>query len=60
MAFIQAVKINGTDGSETEIEAMDDDRSVVLKGKLHNAVQRFTMVAIGLGKLGVLAWLSKL
>ena len=33
---------------------MDDDRSVVLKGKLHNAVQDFKGV-IGLGKLGVLS-----
>ena len=53
LGFIQAVKIDGTDGSETNIEAMDDDRSVVLKGKLHNAVQDFNGV-IGLGKLGVL------
>ena len=54
LGFIQAVKIDGTDGSETNIEAMDDDRSVVLKGKLHNAVQDFNGV-IGLGKLGVLS-----
>ena len=53
LGFIQAVKIDGNDGSETNIEAMDDDRSVVLKGKLHNAVQDFNGV-IGLGKLGVL------
>ena len=54
LGFIQAVKIDGNNGSETEIEAMDDDRSVVLKGKLHNAVQDFNGV-IGLGKLGVLS-----
>lgn len=54
LGFIQAVKIDGNDGSETNIEAMDDDRSVVLKGKLHNAVQDFKGV-IGLGKLGVLS-----
>ena len=54
LGFIQAVKIDGNDGSETNIEAMDDDRSVVLKGKLHNAVQDFSGV-IGLGKLGVLS-----
>tara|TARA_B000000557_G_C20795623_1_gene453097 strand:- start:651 stop:1415 length:765 start_codon:yes stop_codon:yes gene_type:complete len=54
LGFIQAVKINGNTGNETEIEAMDDDRSVVLKGKLHNAVSDF-VGTIGLGKLGVLS-----
>jgi hypothetical protein len=54
LGFIQAVKINGNDGSETEIEAMDDDRSVVLKGKLHNSVSDLKGT-IGLGKLGVLS-----
>ena len=38
LGFIQAVKVNGGDGTATEIEAMDDDRTVVLKGKLHNPV----------------------
>ena len=54
LGFIQAVKINGNDGSETLIEAMDDDRSVVLQGKLHNPVQDLKGT-IGLGKLGVLS-----
>ena len=54
LGFIQAVKINGNNGSETEIEAMDDDSSVVLKGKLHNPVSDLTGT-IGLGKLGVLS-----
>ena len=54
LGFIQAVKINGNTGNETEIEAMDDDRSVVLKGKLHNPVSDFKGT-IGLGKLGVLS-----
>ena len=54
LGFIQAVKINGNNGSETEIEAMDDDRSVVLKGKLHNPVSDLKGT-IGLGKLGVLS-----
>jgi len=54
LGFIQAVKINGNNGDQTEIEAMDDDRSVVLKGQLHNPVADFTGT-IGLGKLGVLS-----
>ena len=54
LGFIQAVKVNGGDGSETEIEAMDDDRTVVLKGKLHQPVSEF-VGTLGLGKLGVLA-----
>ncbi len=54
LGFIQNVKIEGNDGSETNIEAMDDDRSVVLKGKLHNPVTDLKGT-IGLGKLGVLS-----
>lgn len=54
LGFIQAVKVNGGDGTETEIEAMDDDRTVVLKGKLHNPVNEFKGT-MGLGKLPVLA-----
>ena len=54
LGFIQSVKIDGGDGSETNIEAMDDDRSVVLQGKLHNPVGDLTGT-IGLGKLGVLS-----
>ena len=30
LGFIQNVKIEGNDGSETNIEAMDDDRSVAV------------------------------
>ena len=54
LGFIQSVKIDGNDGSQTNIEAMDDDRSVVLQGKLHNPVTDLSGV-IGLGKLGVLS-----
>ena len=54
LGFIQSVKIDGNDGSQTNIEAMDDDRSVVLQGKLHNPVTELSGV-IGLGKLGVLS-----
>lgn len=54
LGFIQAVKVNGGDGTATEIEAMDDDRTVVLKGKLHNPVSEFKGT-MGLGKLPVLA-----
>ena len=36
--YTKCKDLQGNDGSETNIEAMDDDRSVVLKGKLHNPV----------------------
>ena len=35
LGFIQAVKLESTDEG-TSVEAMDDDRTVVLKGKLKN------------------------
>ena len=54
LGFIQSVKIDGNDGSQTNIEAMDDDRSVVLQGKLHNPVTELSGV-IGLGKIGVIS-----
>ena len=54
LGFIQAVKVNGGDGTQTEIEAMDDDRTVVLKGKIHKPVSEF-VGTLGLGKLAVLA-----
>ena len=36
------------------VEAMDDDRTVVLKGKLNNKLQEVPGV-IGMGRLGVLS-----
>ena len=52
LGIIQAAKVT-TEGDATTIDAMDDDRTVVLRGKLHSPVTEFTG-KFGLGRLGVL------
>lgn len=52
LGIIQAAKVT-TDDEGTLIDAMDDDRTVVLRGKLHTPVAEFTG-KFGLGRLGVL------
>jgi hypothetical protein len=58
LGFISAVKVTGTD-SETSLDAMDQDRTVILKAKLHNVVPEFAG-EFGLGNLGFLAGVSNL
>ena len=41
LGIIQAAKVT-TDENGTSIDAMDDDRTVVLRGKLHTPVPEFT------------------
>lgn len=55
LGIIQAAKVT-TDDEGTLIDAMDDDRTVVLRGKLHTPVTEFTG-KFGLGRLGVLSGL---
>ena len=52
LGIIQAAKVT-TDENGTSIDAMDDDRTVVLRGKLHKPVPEF-QGKFGLGRLGVL------
>ena len=52
LGIIQAAKVT-TNGDGTSIDAMDDDRTVVLRGKLHTSVPEFEG-KFGLGRLGVL------
>ena len=40
LGIIQAAKVT-TDDEGTSIDAMDDDRTVVLRGKLHKSVTNF-------------------
>ena len=53
LGIIQAAKVT-TDDTGTTIDAMDDDRTVVLRGKLHTPVNEFKG-KFGLGRLGVLS-----
>tara|TARA_X000000950_G_scaffold275161_1_gene361165 strand:+ start:17386 stop:18129 length:744 start_codon:yes stop_codon:yes gene_type:complete len=53
LGFIQTVKVEGST-TETGVEAMDEDKTVVLKGKLHTPVSELEGVA-GLSRLGVLS-----
>ena len=52
LGIIQAAKVT-TDAEGTTIDAMDDERTVVLRGKLHKPVPEFEG-KFGLGRLGVL------
>lgn len=52
LGIIQAVKVT-TDDSTTTLDAMDDDRTVVLRSTLHDRVAEFSG-KFGLGRLGVL------
>ena len=58
MGFIPAVKLESTDEG-TSVEAMDDDRTVVPKGKLKNKLDNVPGL-IGMGRLGVLTVILKL
>ena len=52
LGIIQAAKVT-TDAEGTTIDAMDDERTVVLRGKMHQPVPEFEG-KFGLGRLGVL------
>jgi len=52
LGIIQAAKVT-TDSEVTTLDAMDDDRTVVLRAKLHDRVPEFEG-KFGLGRLGVL------
>lgn len=58
LGFISSVKVTGTD-TETTLDAMDNDRTVILKATLHNAVPEFAG-EFGLGNLGFLSGVSGL
>lgn len=58
LGFITSVKVTGTD-TETTLDAMDSDRTVILQAKLHNAVPEFAG-EFGLGNLGFLSGVSSL
>lgn len=53
LGFIEMVKISG-DAESTTIEAMDADKTVILKGKLHNPVADFVEQTVGLSRMSVL------
>lgn len=58
LGFIQAVKVTGTE-EETLLDAMDTDRTVIMKAKLHNTESDF-QGEFGLGNLGFLSGVSGL
>lgn len=58
LGFIGSVKVTGTE-TETQLDAMDSDRTVILQAKLHNAVPEFAG-EFGLGNLGFLSGVTGL
>lgn len=58
LGFINAVKVTGTD-SETTLDAMDADRTVIVKASIHNTIPEFTG-EFGLGNLGFLSGVTNL
>ena len=58
LGFIQAVKVTG-DENETLLDAMDTDRTVIMKAKLHNTEADFAG-EFGLGNLGFLQGITGL
>ena len=58
LGFIQAVKVTGNSG-KTELNAMDPDRTVILKAKLHGDYPEFSG-EFGLGNMGLLQGITKL
>ena len=50
LGFINAVKVSGSD-SETLLDAMDAERTVIVKASLHNPMSEF-VGEFGLGNLG--------
>jgi hypothetical protein len=53
LGIIQAVKVT-TDDTTTTLDAMDDERTVVLRAKMHKRVDKFAG-KFGMGRLGVLS-----
>jgi len=58
LGFIQAVKVTGNE-SETVLDAMDTDRTVIMRAVLHNNVPELAG-EFGLGNLGFLAGVTSL
>lgn len=58
LGFINAVKVTGEEGS-TLLDAMDADRTVIVKASLHNPINEFTG-EFGLGNLSFLAGVTNL
>ena len=58
LGFINAVKVSGSD-SETTLDAMDAERTVIVKASLHNPMPEF-VGEFGLGNLGFLAGVTNL
>lgn len=58
LGFVEMVKISGTD-SETVISAMDQDKTVIIQGKLHNPVADFIDATVGLSRMTVIDGLLK-
>lgn len=58
LGFITNVKVTGTD-EETRLDAMDQNRTVILQAQLHSAVPEFAG-EFGLGNLGFLSGVSSL
>tara|TARA_B100000927_G_scaffold256031_1_gene223120 strand:+ start:2926 stop:3678 length:753 start_codon:yes stop_codon:yes gene_type:complete len=58
LGFINAVKVTGSD-SETTLDAMDTERTVIVKASLHNPITEFSG-EFGLGNLGFLAGVTNL
>lgn len=53
LGIYEMVKITGTD-SQTQVETVDDQRTVILKGKVHKPVTEFVDQTLGLSRMGVL------
>jgi len=58
LGFITSVKVTGRD-TETLLDAMDTDRTVIMKAKLHNTEEDFSG-EFGLGNLGFLTGVTNL
>lgn len=58
LGIIENIKVTGT-GDETVLAAMDADKTVILRAKMHDAVPEFEG-EFGMGNLGLLSSLTKL
>lgn len=58
LGFISAVKVSGSD-TETTLDAMDTERTVILKASMHNPITEF-QGEFGLGNLGFLNGVTNL
>lgn len=54
LGIYEMVKVTGS-MTETEIETVDADKTVILKGKLHNPVSDFVNATVGLSRMSTLA-----